>query len=142
MSLKNVDVNSVSVTPEMVARLGHGLEGRGMSAKYIRALAVEANSRSMEATDTKDASDNGVSKEQPNVLPFMSRCSNRPDSKEPASVAEVAVSLAIYQALGNSIDNFDWKFMVDSKESGLDAHEPMAEEIDQFNLAATQLVDK
>ena len=122
MSHKNKSVNSVSITPELVARLGNELEGGGMSANYIRALAVEATirdtERGAEGTDTKNATNNGFSKEQSNVVPFMPRCSNRSDAKESASIAEVAFSLAIYQALGNSIDIFDWNTLADPKEPG------------------------
>ena len=63
----------------------------------------------------------------------MSRRSNRSVAKESMDLAEVAIGLAMYQAAGNSIDNFDWNISFDRTESNLDHPDAvsMSGEIDQ-----------
>ena len=138
MSHENNVADPGRVTPELLARLGAELEGGGMTAKYIRALALEL---ATEGADANAIPNNGTSSEQSNsnkqsnVVPFKPCCAVRSDAKETASVAKVAVSLAIYQALGNSIDNFDWDIVTDTEESELDVNASVLQGFDQYNLA-------
>lgn len=106
MSHQTKDARTLEVTPELVAYLRDKLESGNMSAEYIRELAVAATTTDM---DAQSAVEKKSFLEHSNVVPLVPHTANRPVANEAMNIADVAISLALYQAVGNPIDNFDWK---------------------------------
>jgi hypothetical protein len=100
LSHQTKDARSVEVTPELVAHLRDKLESGNMSAEYIRELAVAATATD---ADAPSAVEKEGFLEHSNVVPLVPRSVN-----EAMNLADVAISLALYQAVGNSIEDFDW----------------------------------
>lgn len=147
---KNAEASAMKLSPELIAHLCSKLEDAGMSAEYIRELALVATATVTESGSIVEG--DGLSKHS-NVVSFESRSTNKEklaaDAKETAKgptegsaigstrLMEAAASLAIFQALGNPIDDFDWNLPTSLKQVKPTGHD-LVSEIDPQMRATAQ----